>query len=99
MKQNARTAFDALKRIGAPVIDHGNPSDQWDAHFILGAELRTAVDVYFADYYDQDIREYVNSDGKIINACGIRQDVIEILDKSGLYAEWIDPGTVGIYDA
>lgn len=99
MKRTARNAFEALKKINAPVINHGDLDNQWGAHFILSAELRCHSDQLFADYYHQEINEHYSDDGQIINACGIRQDVIDILNKNGLYAEWIDPGTVGIYDA
>lgn len=104
MKRNAKTAFTALKRINAPVFNHceaGESLDnQWGAHFILSAELEKAGDSLFADYYGDEIVEYRDSDtGEIINAFGIRQCVIDILSANGLYAEYIDPGTVGIYDA
>jgi hypothetical protein len=97
MKRNARKAFTALKKLNAPVFDHGDPNNQWGAHFILGAERRTSDDRLFADHYCEEIKEHRNEDGKIINAFGIRQDVIDILDANELYAEWIDGGTVGIY--
>ena len=98
MQRNARTAFNALKKLGATVIDHGDRDNQWGAHFILSGELADSNSSYFADYYGECIREYIDEDGKTVNAFGIRQDVIEILKAYRLFAEWIDPGTVGIYD-
>lgn len=97
MKSQAQAAAEALKSIGAPVYDH--LAGEHGAHFILGAELRDDKDSYFADYYQSEVREHLNKDGKIVNAFGIRQDVIEILEAHGLFAEWINPGQVGVYDA
>ena len=99
MKRNARKAFTALKKMDAPVFDHGSPGNQWGAHFILGAELRNGDDRRFADMYGEEFKEHRNEEGEIINAFGIRQDVIDILQANELYAEWIDAGTVGIYSA
>jgi len=99
MKRNARKAFTALKKLDAPVFDHGSPGNQWGAHFILGAERRTGDDRLFADRYGEEFKEQYTEDGVIINAFGIRQDVIDILQANDLYAEWIDAGTVGIYSA
>jgi hypothetical protein len=84
----------------------------WDAQFILGGELRDGDDEYYADYYAEDIREQVvpiepgdeavfeasKPGHKIINAFGIREDVHVILRRYGLFSEWIDGGTVGIYE-
>ena len=98
MRQNAAIAFRALKKLNAPVINHGDPNNQWGAHFILSAEHRHDGRL-FADTYHEEIREHRNDAGEIVNAFGIRQDVIEILDTNNLFAEWIDAGTVGIYDS
>lgn len=116
MQNNARLAFNALKKINAPVFNHcengESLDDQWGAHFILGAELRDSNDSYFADYYQEDVREQfddsadVNAphalliNGRVVmNAHGIREDVNRILRAHNLYCEWIDGGTVGIYDS
>lgn len=94
MKRNVKKAINALKKINAPVYDH--LAGEYGAYFVIGAELRDCDDVYFCDYYHEEIRESV-VDGKVINAFGIRQDVHEILDANGLYAEWINAGQVGVY--
>lgn len=95
MRAHARRAFNALTKINAPIYDR----EEHGAHFILGGELRTADDSYFADYYQHDIREKLDPEtGKILNAFGVRQDVIDILDAEGLFAEWINPGMMGVYD-
>lgn len=94
MKRNARTASNALKKLGAPIYDsHG-----YGCHFVIGAELRTSDDTYYADYWQEELKEYRDEAGKIQNAFGIRTDVNEILAKHDLYAEWINAGMVGVYD-
>lgn len=103
MKSNAKIAFDALRKIGAPVINHcengESLSDQWGAHFILSGERESDDSGLWADYYGEEIVETVDEGQAILNAFGIRESVHEILRASDLYAEWIDPGTLGIYDA
>ena len=92
MKRNARTAFNAIQRIGAPVYDRSEES----AEFILGAERVKDNDPKYADYYQDEIRERVE-DGKVINAMGIDERINRILRNNGLHAEWINVAMVGIY--
>lgn len=103
MKRHARNAFDALQKIGAPVTNHcqhgESLSNQWGAHFIISAELRDSNDSLFADYYGEEIIEGYDESGEIVNAFGILESVNVILRDNGLFAEFIDPGTVGVYDA
>lgn len=107
MKRNARTAFKALEKMGAPVFDRPENG----AEFILGGELRTSDDTYFADYWREELREYTRPvkagedtthlrvyNGEVIeNPFGIRTDVDALLTKHGLYAEWINGGMCGVY--
>lgn len=96
LEPHARKAFDELVAIDAPVYNHDEESGE---HFILGAELRDGDDHLFADYYQEEVHEYLDDDsGNIINAFGIREDVRLILDKHNLFGEWINPGQVGIYN-
>lgn len=95
MKRHARKAFTALKKINAPVYDR----EDYGAHFIIGGELRDSDDHYFCDYYGEEVKEYVDANGRIVNAFGIRQDVRDILEANGLHAEWINAGMVGVYDS
>lgn len=117
MKRHARIAFDALRKLGAPVFNHcengESLDDQWGAHFILSGELESAGSTLWADYYQEEIRESLDydaaqneshcfrtADGTVIrNAFGIRESVHKILRANGLHCEWIDGGTLGIYDA
>lgn len=92
----ARKAIDELKELGAPVYDH--LAGENGANFIIGAELRNSEDRYFADYYGEEIREYIDDNGAVINAFGVRQDVIDILDHNNLRSEWINPAQLGVYD-
>mgnify|MGYP001555922871 FL=1 len=88
MKRNERNAFNALKKGGATVFE----SD--DSCFIISAEQGDGV----ADYYQEFTRERKDpATGRILNAFGIATWVHDILDRYDLHAEWINPGTVGVY--
>ena len=86
MKRNARAAFNALKKIGAPVIDTGG--DWGGEYFAVSGEENYGET--WADYY----REFGDTDD-----FGVSLKVNKILDKYGLFAEWINPGVIGVYDA
>jgi len=93
MKRNVRSAFIALQKKGAKVFE----TKDYGAHFILSGEDNYPVPV--ADYYRETLTEYQDkATGKIHNAFGIADFVHEILKKNNLYAEWIDAGTLGVYD-
>ena len=94
MKRNARNAFNALKKIEAPVYDHITDNG---CEFIIGAELRNSDDEYFCDYYGYSFEEHLDKKGNIVNAFGIREDVWKILKKYELTAEWFNPAQVGVY--
>lgn len=97
MKRHAQKAVTELKAINAPVYDH--LEGERGVHFIIGGELRTGDDQYFADYYQEQVWEHVDDSGKIVNAFGVRQDVIDILDKYSLFSEWINPAQLGVWDS
>lgn len=94
MKRNVRKAFTALRNEGVKVIEKGS---DWGAHFIISGEDNYPRPV--ADYWREYLKEYVDETGKIQNAFGIATFVNDILAANDLYAEWIDGGTVGVYDA
>ena len=104
MQRNARAAYKAIEKLDTEearnvhLIDHGDRENQWNAHFLIGCEPRGAGDEPVADYYQEFIREHVDGDGVIQNAFGIRTVIHDILDEHGLFAEWINPGVLGIYD-
>ena len=97
MKRNARSAFTVLKNKDVHVFEdegHG-----WGAHFYIGCEPRTNDEIPVGDFYQEFIREHIDDDGKIQNAFGIRTWVHDLLTRKELYAEWINPGLLGVYDA
>lgn len=104
MKRHARTAYNALQRLDTDearnvhLINHGDPNNQWNAHFLIGCEPRGNGDEPVGDYYQEYIREHRDANGKIQNAFGIRTAIHDILDSHNLFAEWINPGLLGIYD-
>lgn len=88
MKRNHRLAFNALKKIGAPVYQRSDIENfQISAEGISGEYDR---DTLWADYYegiyfpDWDF--------------GINPKITEILSKYGLHAEWINAGEIGVYE-
>ena len=91
MKRNARNAYNALKKIGAPVLD---PDKGWGGHFAISGESGdTASDgMDWAEYYSEDYRE-------LWSRFGVHNEINDILDANDLFAEWIDPGVLGVYDA
>ena len=108
MKRNARNAFEALKKINAPVFE----SADYGCQFIIGGELRTSDDRYFADYWREELKEFLRpikkgEDTRFLtiiagevceNPFGIRTDVGAILKEHGLYGEWINGGMLGVYE-
>lgn len=102
MPKNVLAAADELLALDAPVYLH--LAGEHGSVFIIGAELRDSEDTHFCDYYQEELRERFDrtdvpiADRKILNAFGIRTDVHAILAKHGLWAEWINPGQVGVYE-
>jgi hypothetical protein len=96
LPKHVRLAFNALVRLDAPVYNHG--PDDGPEYFIIGAELRDDDDVLFADYYGKEIKEFIDNEGVIHHAFGVRDDVHKILNKYNLFSEWMNPGQLGVYD-
>ena len=94
MKRNARTAYNALKKIGAPVREGWGGNE----HFSISAESNFCKEYnneYWAEYY-------VMTDGgfqEIMDGFGVNKKITAILEKHGLYAEWYNPGVLSVYDA
>jgi len=84
MKKHYRKAFNALKKIGAPVIEGGYNGEDT---FRISAEDNTG-DKTWADYHDQAIGLF-----------GVCDEITNILKENKLFAEWINPGVLGVYDA
>ena len=88
MKNNYRKAFTALKKIGAPVIKGGYNGE--DTFRISGEDN---VDEIWADYYEESTG---SSDNFLF---GVNNRINDILDDQGLYAEWINPGVLGVWES
>jgi hypothetical protein len=86
MKPAAQKAFNELKKIGAPVIDRND-----EGHFIISAEDNTD-EVIWADYYDGNQMSYCDD-------FGVNKKITAILDKHGLFAEWVNPGFLSVHTA
>lgn len=84
MKLNYRTAFNALKKIGCPVIAGGHYDEDT---FRISGENNT--DMIWADYYEQ---------GGSVDDFGVNHEVNEILMQNNLFAEWINPGILAVHD-
>ena len=84
MKKHYRKAFNALKKIGAPVIEGG---DQGEDTFRISAEDNTDEKTW-ADYHDLGFGHH-----------GVCDEITNILKENALFAEWINPGVLGVYDA
>jgi hypothetical protein len=92
MERNYRLAFNALKKIGAPVYERSDIKN-----FQISAEgLSSSAykgynpDELWADYYDG----YRIPDWNF----GINPRIDEVLNQYGLHAEWINPGEIGVYE-
>ena len=82
MKKNMRYAYNALKKIGAPVIAHG------EENFYISAENN--VKEIWADYY------MMGMGGTFVDDFGVNQRINRILDRYGLFAEWQNPGCLAV---
>jgi len=94
MQRNASNAYNVLKNAGLYLM-----KDNWTegAHFEISLEDCTHLDrwiesegklpVYWADFYG----EIFDMDGS--------QALNDLLDKNGLYFEWVNAGVIAVYDA
>jgi hypothetical protein len=87
--RNVVAARRALERIGCPVMDGGN----WSRNSLLEISAESGGEapngLPWASYYcDSQSMPF-----------GVNQVVSKALDKHGLYAEWINPGVLGVYNA
>ena len=84
MKKNYRKAFNALSKIGAPVLEGG---DNGEDTFRISAEQNEHST--WADFYIEH-----DNNGRFL--FGVNTIITEVLDKNGLYAEWINPGVLAV---
>jgi hypothetical protein len=84
MPAKFRSAFAAFKRMGVPVYQH--PDDS--RNFSIDAEASDAE--RWVDYYGNPMREEL--------VFGVHIDLERELQKRGLYAEWVNPGRLAVYE-
>jgi hypothetical protein len=77
-------AFNALKKMGVPVYEHGDDN----GNFSISAEASGADQ--WASYYDG----YLIWNGESTNPA-----LDSTLRQFGLYAEWVNPGRLAVYPA
>jgi len=85
MQKNYKLAFNALKKIGCPVIE-GGYNDEEHMFRISGEENHT---VQWADY------DHIIGDS-VLDDFGVNHEINKILDKHGLFAEWQNPGVLSV---
>ncbi len=85
MEKNFQKAFNALEKIGCPVIEGGDDPDK----FVISGEDNYPV--VWADYWC----EFPGG----LDDFGVSNRINKILDEYGLSAEWINPGLLGVYEA
>jgi len=84
MKANYNKALKALTAIGVPTYQRSDME-----HFAISAEDEESYK--WCDYY-----EGYRMDGWDF---GVNPEITKVLDKCGLFAEWINPGELGVYEA
>lgn len=86
MKRNFRLAFNALKKINAPVYERCDIEN-----FQISAEHN--FDLRYGNKLWASMYENINGWD-----FGINPEIDRILDKYALHAEWINAGEVGVYE-
>lgn len=84
MKANYRKAFNALKKMGVPVYVHVDAPK----HFDISAEDPNSDE--FVNYFDG----YLFDDWVF----GVCPQVYEVLRKNGLFAEWVNPAHLRVFE-
>lgn len=102
MKRNARNAFNALKKIGAPVL---GPELGWGGHFAISGELAGRDNWFYEGSKDEAPNGFYWAEYWSPSAAGpgeefgVNKAILDILNKYDLYAEWNNPGVLNVYDA
>jgi hypothetical protein len=84
MKTKFCNAFAALQKMSVPVYQH--PDDS--GNFSIDAEAPDAE--RWVDYYGNPCREDL--------VFGVHIDLERELQKRGLFAEWVNPGRLAVYE-
>lgn len=85
MKKKFRTAYNALKKLNVPVYEHVDDN----GNFSIDAEAEGAE--AWVDYYGNPYREDL--------VFGVHLDIERVLQKLGLFAEWVNPGRLAVHEA
>ena len=83
MKRNYKKAYTKLLKMGCPVLLGDDHGNE--RFFRISAEDND--DIIWADYYQMDLGDW-----------GVNQIVVDVLSQNGLYAEWINPGVLGVHE-
>ena len=90
MKRNQRYAFNALKKLGAPVFERSD----LDEHGTFGISAESNYEEIWADYWE--VAYLDNNCGYVF---GVNPKIIKTLKKYGLYAEWDNPGSLSVWES
>lgn len=103
MKANYRRAFNALKKIGAPVFE--TIETQRDGNFGISGEFAGGDNYHYegekadapdglpwADYYSEDWKE-------LYSEFGVHKVIIKTLEKYDCYAEWENCGCLKVWSS
>lgn len=83
MTRNHRRAYNKLKALGCPVFERADHPKG----FFISAEDEESYK--WADYYNEYNR---------FEDFGVNSKVREVLEPLGLFAEWENPGCLGVYE-
>ena len=86
MEKNFQKAFNALEKIGCPVIEGWDDPDE----FVISGEEND--EHCWANYNCMGIDTNPNLDD-----FGVNHKVNKILEANGCFAEWINPSVLGVY--
>ena len=83
MSTNHQTAFDKLKKMGVPVFERSDQPER----FLISAESEGSY--LWLDYHNnrKEWRDW-----------SINDDIQDVIEPLGLFAEWENPGCVIVYE-
>ena len=95
MKKHYRKAFNALKKIGAPVIEGG---DSWSRIHFASLLKSNTDEKRWADYHEPSHKVDTGNPSLFVGV-SVCSEITNILDEHKLFAEWINPGVLEVHDA
>ena len=98
MNANSKRAFEKLKEIGAPVL---GPEMGWSGHFSISAEKYGRDDGFYKGHIDEDPdgNDWADYYNYGFGEFGVSPHITAVLDKYGLYCEWVNPAILSVFDA